>query len=292
MASLTIILKGDSLKDGSSHRLHVELVNIGRYVAGLARFRQEYLHPKGVILPVEIGGQPGRRSLEPKMRIPPTQLDKPEVLIVDSKRLRQAGITRLLEMWADVMGLTLRGAVPDAPLNTNCVPANCKMVIISLGSASIEDPEYQTLIKSVRRLMPQAPLVILSDREQPQEICAAFRQGAVGYMSTGLEPAVAFQALSFIKSGGSFFPPSVLSSYFPQETESSAHEGDLTARQEGVFGLLRQGYSNKVIARQLGMSESTVKVHARKIMRKYGVVNRTQLAVAALHQTSLRLVKT
>lgn len=224
------------------------------------------------------------------MRIPHTQLDKPEVLIVDSKRLRQAGITRLLEMWADVMGLTLRGAVPDAPLNTNCVPANCKMVIISLGSASIEDAEYQTLIKSVRRLMPQAPLVILSDREQPQEICAAFRQGAVGYMSTSLEPAVAFQALSFIKSGGSFFPPSVLSSYFPQENESSAHE-DLTARQEGVFGLLRQGYSNKVIARQLGMSESTVKVHARKIMRKFGVANRTQLAVAAMNQGSLRLVK-
>jgi DNA-binding NarL/FixJ family response regulator len=225
------------------------------------------------------------------MRISPTQLDKPEVLIVDSKRLRQAGITRLLEMWADVMGLTLRGAVPDAALNTNCVPANCKMVIISLGSASIDDVEYQTLIKSVRRLMPQAPLVILSDREQPQEICAAFRQGAVGYMSTSLEPAVAFQALSFIKSGGSFFPPSVLSSYFPQENESSAHEGDLTARQEGVFGLLRQGCSNKVIARELGMSESTVKVHARKIMRKFGVANRTQLAVAAMSQGSLRLVK-
>jgi DNA-binding NarL/FixJ family response regulator len=165
------------------------------------------------------------------------------------------------------------------------------MIIISLGSASIEDPQYQALTKTVRRLMPQAPLVILSDRDQPQEICAAFRQGAVGYMSTSLEPAVAFQALAFIKSGGSFFPPSVLSSYFPQETESATHGEDLTARQEGVFGLLRQGYSNKVIARQLGMSESTVKVHARKIMRKFGVANRTQLAVAAMSQGSLRLVK-
>jgi DNA-binding NarL/FixJ family response regulator len=225
------------------------------------------------------------------MRVPLAPIDKPEVLIVDSKRLRQAGITRLLEMWADVMGLTLKGAVPDAPLDTSCVPANCKMIIISLGSASIEDAEYQALIKNVRRLMPQAPLVILSDREQPQEICAAFRQGAVGYMSTSIEPAVAFQALSFIRSGGSFFPPSVLFNYIPQETETAVQETDLTARQEGVFGLLRQGYSNKVIARQLGMSESTVKVHARKIMRKYGVANRTQLAIAAMGQSSLRLIK-
>ena len=220
------------------------------------------------------------------MRTPPAKADKPEVLIVDSRRLRQAGITRLLEVWADVMGLSLKGVDPDVLFNT--VPANCEMIIISSGSASIEDAHYQALIKSVRKLIPQAPLVILSDGEQPQEICAAFRQGAVGYLSTNIEPAVAFQALSFIKSGGSFFPPSVLSANFPQETERPVHEGGLTARQEGVFGLLRQGYSNKLIARQLGMSESTVKVHARKIMRKYSVTNRTQLAVAAMNRGPLR----
>jgi len=225
------------------------------------------------------------------MRTPPAKADKPEVLIVDSRRLRQAGISRLLEVWADVMGLSLKGVDPDVLFNTSCVPANCEMIIISLGSASIEDAHYPALIKSVRKLIPQAPLVILSDGEQPQEICAAFRQGAVGYLSTNIEPAVAFQALSFIKSGGSFFPPSVLSTNFPQETARPVHEGGLTARQEGVFGLLRQGYSNKLIARQLGMSESTVKVHARKIMRKYRVTNRTQLAVAAMNQGPLRYLE-
>jgi DNA-binding NarL/FixJ family response regulator len=219
------------------------------------------------------------------MRTPPAaEADKPELLIIDSKGLHQAGIARLLEVWADVMGLTLKGVVPDAPLNSSCVPANCKMIIISLGSASIEDARYQELIKSVRKFIPKAPLVILSDREQPHEVCAAFRHGAVGYMPTSIEPAVAFQVLSFIRSGGSFFPPSVLSAQFTQDTEKPSCESDLTARQEGVFGLLRHGYSNKVIARQLGMSESTVKAHARNIMRKFGVANRTQLAVAAINQ--------
>lgn len=217
------------------------------------------------------------------MRTPHAKADKPEVLIVDSKGLRQAGIARLLEVWADVMGLSLNGVEPDVLFDTGCVPANCEMIIISLGSASIEDGHYQALIKSVREHIPQAPLVVLSDGEQPQEIRAAFRQGAVGYLSTNIEPAVAFRALSFIKNGGSYFPPSVLSTNFPQETDRPVHERGLTARQEGVFGLLRQGYSNKVIARQLGMSESTVKVHARKIMRKYRVTNRTQLAVAAIN---------
>jgi two-component system, NarL family, nitrate/nitrite response regulator NarL len=218
------------------------------------------------------------------MRTPPAKADKPEVLIVDSRGLRQAGIVRLLEVWAAVMGLSLKGVEPDALFDTSCVPANCEMMIINLGGASIEDAHYQALIKSVRKLIPQAPLVILSDGEQPQEIRAAFRQGVVGYLSTNIEPALVFRALSFIRNGGSYFPPSVLSTNFPQETERLVREVGLTAGQERVFSLLRQGDSNKAIARQLGMSESTVKVHAREIMRKYRVTNRTQLAVTAMNR--------
>jgi DNA-binding NarL/FixJ family response regulator len=61
-------------------------------------------------------------------------------------------------------------------------------------------------------------------------------------------------------------------------------DSDLTAKQEQVFDLLRQGHSNKAIARQLGMSDATVKVHARRVMHKFRVTNRTQLAVAAINQ--------
>jgi DNA-binding NarL/FixJ family response regulator len=53
----------------------------------------------------------------------------------------------------------------------------------------------------------------------------------------------------------------------------------LTARQKAVLELLRRGDTNKVIARRLGMREGTVKVHVRQIMRKFGVTNRTQVAV-------------
>jgi DNA-binding CsgD family transcriptional regulator len=54
---------------------------------------------------------------------------------------------------------------------------------------------------------------------------------------------------------------------------------NLTARQEAVLELLSRGNSNKVIARRLAMSEGTVKFHVRQIMRKFGVTNRTQVAV-------------
>jgi DNA-binding NarL/FixJ family response regulator len=159
------------------------------------------------------------------------------------------------------------------------------MTIISVGGESIEDAQQHALIESVRMLMPQALLVIISDREDPEEICAAFEEGAVGFMPTSLEPALVFQALSFIRSGGSFFPPAALCNCRRKVTVNEiVHTTDLTTKQENVFTLLRQGYPNKRIARQLGLSESTVKVHVRRIMHKFGVANRTQLAFVAMNQ--------
>ena len=214
----------------------------------------------------------------------PGQITKPELLIIDSKRLRQAGITHLLDVWADAMGLTVKTLVPGTPLDT-FYAHNCEMTIISVGGESIEDAQQHALIESVRMLMPQTLLVIISDREDPEEICAAFEEGAVGFMPTSLEPALAFQALSFIRSGGSFFPPAALCNFrLKVAVNGIVHTLDLTTKQENVFGLLRQGYPNKRIARQLGLSESTVKVHVRRIMHKFGVANRTQLAFVAMNQ--------
>jgi DNA-binding CsgD family transcriptional regulator len=65
------------------------------------------------------------------------------------------------------------------------------------------------------------------------------------------------------------------------------HKSDLTIKQGEVFGLLCQGHSNKVIAHRLGMSEATVKKHTHQIMQKFRVINRTQLAIAAMNQSSL-----
>jgi DNA-binding NarL/FixJ family response regulator len=218
------------------------------------------------------------------------RVKRTEVLIIDSKRLRQAGITRLLETWADVTGLTAKAVVPGVPLDACCAPADCEMTIVCLGNESIQGAQCQELITNVRKLMPHALLVIISDREDPLEIRAAFQEGAVGFMPTSIEPAVAFQALSFIRSGGSFFPPSALSTGLREATINGvARVSELTTKQEEVIGCLRKGLSNKAIGRQLNISEATVKVHVRRIIRKFGVANRTQLAVAAMNQGVLRV---
>ena len=209
---------------------------------------------------------------------------------------------RLLEVWADSQGLKVNAISPNMPLDRGRIDQDCEMVIFSVGSISVGDPQQQMWMRSVRTLIPDAPLVILSDRDDVQEVCAAFDAGAAGFMPTSIEPMVALQALSFIRNGGSFFPPSALShettgpaSSFigtpafsdpqtrPPTPPSSANaRGKFTAKQEQVFTLLRQGHTNKLIARQLGMSEATVKVHVRRIMQKFGATNRTQAVISAM----------
>lgn len=175
------------------------------------------------------------------------------------------------------MGFTVNAVLPDALREST----NCEMIIVSVGSTSIEDAQCHFLIDNVRKLMPRASLIIISDRE-------VFQEGASGFMPTTIEPVLAFQALSFIRSGGTFFPPSVLSTCIDGVTvQKPVCDSALTIKQEEVFALLRQGYSNKVIANRLSLPEATVKLHARRIMQKFRVTNRTQLAVAAMNQISL-----
>ncbi len=153
------------------------------------------------------------------------------------------------------------------------------------------------------------PFVVLSDREEIGDVALAMSSGVQGYIFTGIDSRFAFQALSFILHGGIYFPPSAIAGFHrensgisgkisedvDQEIKSSASEindrgnGEsqengaesitLTHRQKEVLDHIRLGESNKVIARHLGMTEGTVKVHVRQIMRKAGVSNRTQLAV-------------
>lgn len=81
--------------------------------------------------------------------------EKPELLIIDTKKLRQAGIARLLQAWADVMGFTVNAVLPDALPDSN----NYAMTIVNLGDTSIEDAQCHVLLENVRRLVSNAFLI-------------------------------------------------------------------------------------------------------------------------------------
>jgi DNA-binding NarL/FixJ family response regulator len=157
--------------------------------------------------------------------------------------------------------------------------------------------------------LPQVPVVLFSDVEDAEEVVAAFRAGINSFIPASIEPELVPQTLTFIMGGGSYFPPSALlelrrepspgdgtgaagddahpiNGLSPADIDlQGARPGQLTSRQLDVLALLRQGKSNKMIARDLGMREATVKVHVRQILRKLGASNRTQAALSILESS-------
>lgn len=141
----------------------------------------------------------------------------------------------------------------------------------------------QQAISVISRALPTVPLIVFCDAEpaqHPQIMRAAIKSGARGYvpMQTADLP-LTVAAIHLVNAGGSFVPADLLLT--TQSDGIRAPKTLLTARQSSVLVHLQQGKANKTIAYDLGMSESTVKVHVRNIMRKLGATNRTQAAYKA-----------
>ncbi|MBS0558650.1 MAG: response regulator transcription factor [Proteobacteria bacterium] len=167
-------------------------------------------------------------------------------------------------------------------------PPKLDLIIYYAHAADVSDAVLTQRIASAHEAFPDIPLIVLSDAEdahQPKTIRRTLKSGAHGLIptrTTGIPVAVA--AIQFVKAGGTFAPLDLLltgrSERHSQQTDAS-RQMRLTARQMTVLSHLQQGKANKIIAHELGMSESTVKVHVRNIMRKMGATNRTQAAYKA-----------
>jgi DNA-binding NarL/FixJ family response regulator len=237
--------------------------------------------------------------------------DEATILIVDSLPLRNFGLVALLDHLSGATKFRLAALAPEDAERWIDGHANCSMIIYNVGGASVADHKHLKRIKGLRARAADAPLVILSDNDSREEISSALSAGAQGFLYAGTNAQLALQALSFIFKGGSYFPAAVpprrrspapangtMTNGTMEISAPVAHvldEGDgvvesvatassinfnLTDRQKSVLKRLGCGDSNKTIARLLGIREGTVKVHVRQIMRKLGVVNRTQVAIA------------
>ena len=209
------------------------------------------------------------------------------VWIIDPLELRRVGIVSLLTSWADQSNIQIV-QIDLAEALTLSDTSSVKLILLVVGPRGIADPEPRNCIASLHAKYTDTPLVLISEREEAEEVVAAFKAGARGFIPMSIAPPVAIQAFQFIMSGGSFFPPTALVRHsVPVDAAprtallADAQNCDLTLRQQQVLERLRQGESNKLIARRLKLQESTVKVHIRQIMRKLGAANRTQAALSA-----------
>jgi len=188
-----------------------------------------------------------------------------------------------------------------------------------LSESGVIDKDYAALItldqdapyvlSSVASLVSQGlRIVLLGEQVSAQELCAAIKAGASGYlMKNEVSADFLLRTLELAMIGAVVLPAiivktandwaslqrdavpvnlhSVSKNGQPQPASSglqSDYSSQLSKKEKLVVELLRQGFSNKLIARQLNISEATVKVHVKNILRKLRVGNRTQAAIWAM----------
>jgi DNA-binding NarL/FixJ family response regulator len=165
--------------------------------------------------------------------------------------------------------------------------ASQSLVILSMGGQDRgnELRQVETIASCVDN---DAPLIVISEIEEPDHIIALIEKGARGFLPSEISLDIAVEAMNLVRAGGIFVPASsLLASRSSSAGAAASGAAELaapsffTARQLAVVKALRQGKANKLIAYELNMCESTVKVHVRNIMRKLKAKNRTQVAFMA-----------
>lgn len=126
-------------------------------------------------------------------------------------------------------------------------------------------------------LAPDTPIIVVSDAASSDEIKRIIDYGARGYIPTSMSYRVAVEAVRFVEAGGTFVP--AVNFLAGGDSRQQPAASVLTERQMKVVEAVGHGFANKQIAHKLKMSENTVKVHLRHIMKKLNVRNRTEIAI-------------
>jgi DNA-binding NarL/FixJ family response regulator len=203
------------------------------------------------------------------------------VLIVDDHAVVRQGLRTFLELQdgIEVVGEAADGeeALAVAAETTPDV-ALVDLVMPRLdGIATIE---------RLRTSSPATRVLVLTSFLDDDMIFPAVRAGAAGYLLKDAQPADLVAAIRTVSEGKAQLDPSVAARVLEElaaDARTPAPEL-LTAREREVLALLARGLANKAIARELGVSEKTVKTHVSNILGKLGVHDRTQAALYAVRR--------
>lgn len=201
-----------------------------------------------------------------------------KTLLVDDHGLFREGLAMLITQGFAQLQLLQAGDLAEALGQLQAHP-DTELLLLDLA---LPDSAGASGLLRLREHAPQLKIVVLSADDAPATVLAAIDAGAAGFIPKTARSGVMQQALRTVLAGGVYLPPALL---LGPRTELGTDAADavagLTPRQTDVLRLLIEGKPNKLICRELELSESTVKTHLASIFRRLGASSRTQAVVAA-----------
>jgi two-component system, NarL family, response regulator LiaR len=139
-------------------------------------------------------------------------------------------------------------------------------------------------MQALRRVLPEGRVVVLTSFPDDDRLLPAIRAGAAGYLLKDGRPQELVRAIRAAHAGEALLDPAVAARLVASiaQAPGEAPPERLTPREREVLALIARGYSNKRIARELAVSEKTVKTHVGHVLAKLGVSDRTQAALHAV----------
>jgi len=199
------------------------------------------------------------------------------ILVVDDHPVVRAGLVTILGTQPDFVVV---GEAEDAETAiSRLLTQRPDVLLLDLempGGDGIE------LLRRARESGSDARALVFTAFDADDRILAAVRAGAQGYLLKGAPREELFRAIRVVYAGGSLLEPVVASKLLRQVRHPTTPEVRVTARELEVLRLVARGRQNKEIARDLAVTERTVKFHLSALMRKLGVGNRMEAVSAAV----------
>ncbi len=208
-----------------------------------------------------------------------------KVLLIDDHTLFRTGIGALLQGHDIQLAAAVGTGEEGIRLATELEP---DIVLLDLRMPEMDGLQ---VLATLKKRTPTLPVVMLTTSEEEQDLLAALQGGAQGYLLKDMEAEELINSLQRALKGEVVVAPSMtpLLARVAQGEILKTHQRDdlqtlLTPREYEILSHLAEGQSNKVIGRELSISDGTVKLHVKSILKKLDVHSRVEAAVIAVER--------
>ena len=204
------------------------------------------------------------------------------IVVIDDHPLLRKGLQQLADLSPDI---EIIGEAHSGPEGINMVnELKPDLILLDLNMPEMSGLEVLAKLKSSEST---ARVVMLTVSNAEEDVVAALRSGADGYLLKDMKPTQLMQKLNEVAEGRVALSPNVAECLARAMQAEGARDAalstlDLTDREREILSHISEGESNKVIARALSIAESTVKVHVKHLLKKLGLKTRVEAAVWAV----------
>ncbi|MDE2235638.1 MAG: response regulator [Gammaproteobacteria bacterium] len=212
---------------------------------------------------------------------------KKRLYVVDDHPVFRRGIRQLLQFAREIEIAGEAANFDSAVAGIAETLPDLVLLDLRLGNKSGLD-----LLRQIRPRWPNMKVIILTVSDAEEDLTEALREGAVGYMLKDMEPEELLEGVQHALKGEIILSQRLRSALGRVLNHKNSRDGNeernvLSRRECEIVAAVAQGKTNKMIAQLLGITEETVKVHMKRILRRTKLKNRVELAVWVKEQSQL-----